>query len=129
MALRILVADDDEGLRHLMRAILRHAGFEVIEAVNGVEALARAHDSAPAIILLDVMMPEVDGLAVCRRLKAEQQFDGVPVVFVTALDDIKQRNADLHLGADACICKPIGPRNLMVELRLIMDQRGLNPVA
>ena len=64
----------------------------MIEAVNGLEALARAQDCDPTVILLDVMMPGMDGLDVCRHLKSDRRFDGVPVIFVSAIDDIKQRN-------------------------------------
>ncbi len=123
--LRVLVADDDEGLRQLMRMVLRHEGFEVIEAVNGLEALARAQDCDPTVILLDVMMPGMDGLAVCRNLKSDQRFDGVPVIFVTAIDDIKQRNASRELGADDYIKKPIGPRELVARVRGVLERRGI----
>lgn len=123
--LRILVADDDDGLRQLMRMVLRREGFEVIEAVNGLEALARARDCDPTVILLDVMMPGMDGLEVCRHLKTDRRFDGVPVIFVTAVDDIKQRNESLKLGADDCIKKPIGPRELVARVRGVMEQRGI----
>ena len=70
---RILVADDDEGLRQLMRLVLRSAGFEVIEAVNGLDALARARDCDPTVILLDVMMPGLDGRQVAKALKTDRR--------------------------------------------------------
>ena len=68
---RILVADDDDGLRQLLRLILAREGFEVFEAANGEQALALAVDVNPAVILLDVMMPGLDGYDVCRRLKSD----------------------------------------------------------
>jgi DNA-binding response OmpR family regulator len=123
--LRILVADDDEGLRQLMRLILRHEGFEVIEAVNGQDALARAQDSNPSVILLDIMMPGMDGLAVYRNLKKDQRFDRVPVIFVTAIDDLQHRAASKELGADDYIKKPIGPRELLARVRSVMERRGI----
>jgi DNA-binding response OmpR family regulator len=122
---RVLVADDDEGLRQLMRMVLRRDGFEVIEAANGVEALARARDCDPTVILLDVMMPGMDGADVCRSLKSDTRFDNVPVIFVSAIDDIKQRNESQRLGADDCIRKPIGPRELVARVRGVMEQRGI----
>lgn len=122
---RVLVVDDDDGLRQLMRMILRREGFEVIEAVNGLEALAHARDCDPTVILLDVMMPGMDGLDVCRHLKSDQRFDGVPVIFVTAIDDIQYRNESLQLGADDCIKKPIGPRDLVARVRGVMERRGI----
>jgi len=122
---RVLVADDDDGLRQLMRMVLRREGFEVIEATNGLEALARAHDCDPTVILLDVMMPGMDGADVCRNLKNDRRFDGVPVIFVSAIDDIKQRNDTQQLGADECIKKPIGPRELVARVRGVMERRGI----
>jgi DNA-binding response OmpR family regulator len=129
MTPRILIADDDDGLRHLLRLILCREGFEVIEAVDGTEALARAYDSNPSLVLLDVMMPGVDGFDVCRELRSDQRTHCLPIVFVSAIDDIKQRNETLMLGADDCIKKPIGPRELVNRVRGVMERHGLAPVA
>jgi DNA-binding response OmpR family regulator len=129
MTPRILIAEDDEGLRQLLRLVLRHAGYEVIEAADGTEALARAYDSNPTLILLDVMMPGVDGFDVCRRLRSDQRTHRVPIVFVSALDDIKQRNVLLKLGADDCIRKPIGPHELVSRVRGVLERRGRIPLA
>jgi DNA-binding response OmpR family regulator len=127
--LRVLVADDDEGLRQLMRLVLRSAGFEVIEAVNGLDALARARDCNPTVILLDVMMPGLDGLAVCRDLKRDHRFESVPVIFVTAMDDLQHRTASIELGVDDYIKKPIGPRELVARVRCVMERRGIVSLA
>ncbi|HTP07348.1 MAG TPA: response regulator [Anaerolineae bacterium] len=128
MTPRILIADDDDGLRHLLRLVLSREGFEVIEAVDGSEALARVYDSDPSLLLLDVMMPGVDGFDVCRKLRSDQRTHRLPIVFVSAIDDIKQRNEALKLGADDCIKKPIGPRELVSRVRGVMERRGLTPV-
>ncbi len=125
MPLRILIADDDDGLRQLLRLMLRREGFEVIEAANGTDALARAYDSDPALILLDVMMPDVDGFDVCRKLRSDQRTHRLPIVFVSAIDDIQQRNESLKLGADDCINKPIGPRELIARLKSVLERRGI----
>ena len=125
MTPRILIADDDDGLRHLLRLVLRREGFEVIEAIDGTEALARAYDSNPTLVLLDVMMPGMDGFDVCRKLRSDQRTHRMPIVFVSAIDDIQQRNESLKLGADDCIKKPIGPRELIARLRLVMERRGV----
>lgn len=125
MARWILVVDDDDDLRQLLGTVLRHEGFEVREAASGYEALARMRESAPVMVLLDIMMPELDGFDVCRRLKADQRLASVPVVFVTALDDSAQRKLAFTLGAEDYINKPIGPRDLMVRLRGVMARHGL----
>jgi DNA-binding response OmpR family regulator len=127
MTPRILIADDDDGLRHLLRLVLCREGFDVIEAADGTEALARAYDSDPSLVLLDVMMPGVDGFDVCRTLRSDQRTHRLPIVFVSAIDDIKQRNEALKLGADDCIKKPIGPRELVSRVRGVMERRGLSP--
>ena len=125
MAPRILVVDDDDGLRHLVRMVLRREGFEVIEAADGEEALARAYDSQPTLVLLDVMMPGLDGFDVCRRLRSDLRTHRVPIVFVSAINDIRQRNELMKLGADDCIKKPVGPRELITRLRGVMERRGI----
>jgi DNA-binding response OmpR family regulator len=127
---RILVADDDDGLRQLLRLILSREGFEVFEAANGEQALALAVDVNPAVILLDVMMPGLDGYDVCRRLKSDQRTGDVPVVFVSAAEDVVRRNELQKLGAAACIQKPIGPRDLVARIRSVMNPRsGTAPAA
>ena len=130
MKQRILVADDDDGLRQLLRLILAREGFEVIEAANGEQALALAVTVDPALILLDVMMPGLDGYDVCRRLKSDQRTGDVPVVFVSAAEDVMRRNEVQKLGAAACIQKPIGPRDLVARIKAVMNRRnGAAPVA
>ena len=129
MPTRILIADDDDGLRHLMQLVLRREGFEVIEAANGHEALARAYDSNPTLILLDGMMPDLDGFDVCRHLRGDQRTAHLPIVFVSAMDDVRQRTESLHLEIDDYIRKPVGPRELVDRVRHVMEKRGLAPVA
>jgi DNA-binding response OmpR family regulator len=127
---RILVADDDAGLRQLLRLILSREGFEVFEAASGEQALALAVAVDPAVILLDVMMPGLDGYDVCRRLKNDQRTGDVPVVFVSAAEDVTRHNELQKLGAAACIQKPIGPRDLVARVRAVMGRRnGTAPAA
>ena len=127
---RILVADDDDGLRQLLRLILSREGFEVFEAASGEQALALAVAVEPTVILLDVMMPGLDGYDVCRRLKNDQRTGNVPVVFVSAAEDVARRNDMQKLGAAACIQKPIGPRDLVARIRTVMNRcNSTAPVA
>ncbi len=122
---RVLVADDDEGLRQLYRLILWREGFEVIEAADGEQALARAIDSKPTVILLDIMMPGMSGFEVCQRLKGDQRTGTLPVILVSAMEDVPRLNEMLKVGADDCIKKPIGPRDLVVRLKSFLEARNL----
>ena len=126
MTPRILIVDDDAGLRKLMRTVFRREGFEVVEAADGMEALARALDSAPSVILLDVMMPGLNGINVCHRLKSDRRTNRVPVVFVSAIEDMRHRNETLKLGADDCIGKPVGTRELVMRVKGVMERRRIS---
>ena len=87
MMLRILVADDDPDLREIVKITLQRDGYDVIEAADGEQAVARAIDSAPSLILLDIMMPGPDGFDTCRQLKSDQRTHLVPVIFITGKGD------------------------------------------
>lgn len=121
---RILVADDDDGMRQLLRLIFSRAGFDVIEAASGEQTVARAIDSAPNVILLDIMMPGMDGYDTCRQLKADRRTKTVPVIFVSALEDRTGRNTPDKFGADDWIKKPVGPRELVARVQGVLGRRS-----
>ncbi len=125
MAPRILVVDDDCGLRQLFGLVLQHEGFEVIQAAGGAEALARVRDSDPTLVLLDVMMPDMTGYDVCRRLRNDHRTRQLPVVFCSVMDDVKQHNDAWQVGADDCLRKPFKPDELVARLRNVMERRGI----
>ncbi len=126
---RILVADDDDGVRQLMKLIFSREGFEVIEAANGEQALARAADSLPNVILLDIMMPDMDGYTTCRRLKTDRQTARVPVIFVSAMENHNGSSSPDKFGADDWIKKPISPRELVARVRSVLNHRNGLPAA
>jgi DNA-binding response OmpR family regulator len=126
MNARILVADDDPDLRLYLKLALQREGYEVIEANDGEQAIARAMDSAPALILLDVMMPNVDGFDACRRLKSDIRTKSVPVIFISARIDGQSRSDGLRLGAEAYLSKPINPRDLSERVRMAIQRRSVN---
>lgn len=105
----VLVVDDDEMIRRLVRAVLEADEFEVAEARDGQAALALASETQPAVVVLDVMMPGLDGVEVCRRLDHEQ----VKVVILTARDDPKLETESRAAGADAFMTKPFAPMELL----------------
>ena len=128
MSARILVVDDIESNLRLLEAKLSAEYYEVLTAPDGPTALAMAASAQPDIILLDVMMPGMDGFAVCRRLKADPETRHVPVVLVTALDGRADRIAGLEAGADDFLTKPIDDVMLfarvrsLIRLKAVMDE-------
>jgi len=117
MSARILVVDDIESNVRLLEAKLSAEYYEVLTASDGPTALAIAASEVPDIILLDVMMPGMDGFAVCRRLKSDPATRHVPVVLVTALDGRADRVAGLEAGADDFLTKPIDDVMLFARVR------------
>ena len=112
--MRILVADDDPVILRLLQVNFGLEGFEVESASQGEEALERAlAGSPPDIILLDVMMPGLDGWEVCRRLKQEERFVNTPIVFLSARAQEEDRKRGLELGVAAYVTKPFDPGRLV----------------
>jgi len=116
---RILIVDDDPTVRETMRTCLIGEGYEIEFAVNGAEALARASEWLPDLVLLDVMMPGMDGFEVCRRLRADPLLAQVPAILVTGLDDYDSRIQGAEAGADDFISKPYNRVELRARVRTI----------
>ncbi len=114
---RILVVDDEPHIVELVRYNLAREGFEVSVAYDGHEALRQAREQAPDLIVLDLMLPYVDGLEVCRHLRRES---GVPILVLTAKDSEQDRVRGLELGADDYVTKPFSPRELVARIRAIL---------
>ncbi len=121
---RILVVEDDVTVREVAVSYLRAAGHDVAEAADGLSAL-EAMDAAPAdLVVLDLMMPGIDGLEVCRRLRRTSD---VPVVMLTALGSEQDRVIGLELGADDYVTKPFSPRELVLRVDSILRRTGTAP--
>lgn len=120
---RILVVDDDSHIRDIVRFALEREGFSVIEAENGAEGLALAEKEKPDLALLDIMMPEMDGSEVCRRLRRKSV---MPIIFLTSRDDEIDRVLGLELGGDDYIAKPFSPRELVARIKAVL--RRTQPV-
>jgi DNA-binding response OmpR family regulator len=112
-ATRILVADDDPSILRLLQLNFELEGYEVHTASDGEEALAQARASSPDVIVLDVMMPGLDGWEVCRRLKEDETMHSVPVILLTALGQEQERRHGLAVGASEYVMKPFDPDHLV----------------
>ncbi|MCC7481032.1 MAG: PleD family two-component system response regulator, partial [Hyphomicrobiales bacterium] len=128
MTARILVVDDILANVRLLEAKLSAEYFEVVTAMNGVDALEAVQRAKPDIVLLDVMMPGIDGIEVCKRLKAEPATQHIPVIMVTALDQLEDRVRGLEAGADDFLTKPVNDVALfcriksLVRLKMLSDE-------
>jgi two-component system response regulator MprA len=118
----ILVADDDRAVRESLQRSLAFNGYEVTTAPDGAAALAAVADRRPDAVVLDVMMPRLDGLEACRRLRA--QGSDVPVLMLTARDDVSDRVAGLDAGADDYLPKPFALEELLARLRALLRRAG-----
>lgn len=114
---RVLVVDDEPRMIHFIRLNLEHDGFEVTEASSGIEALELMRDTLPNLILLDVMMPELDGF---ETLELIREISTVPVIMLTAKGEEDDRVRGLELGADDYITKPFSPRELVSRVRAVL---------
>ena len=117
----VLVADDDNELRQLLRVVLDGHGFRLLEAADGMEALSLARQERPDVMLLDAVMPEVDGLAVCAVLKSDPETADIQVAMLTAKAEESDRQLGLAAGADRYITKPFSPSQLVTEVRQLLD--------
>ncbi len=125
MSARILVTDDNPLNVKLLSAKLTREYYSVITAENGVQAVEKAASEKPDLILLDVMMPEMDGFEACRQIKANPVTRGIPVVMVTALSDVQDRVRGLDAGADDFLTKPINDIALMARVRSCLRLKAL----
>ncbi|MFJ9246233.1 response regulator transcription factor [Streptomyces sp. NPDC101776] len=120
----MLLAEDDRAIRHALERALTLEGYQVTAVADGVEALAQAHRTPPDVLLLDVMMPGIDGLQVCRVLRAEG--DRTPILMLTALVETADRIAGLDAGADDYVVKPFDVEEVFARLRALL--RRTSPV-
>jgi phosphoserine phosphatase RsbU/P len=122
----ILVVDDTEFNRTLITAMLRQAGFLRIQhAVDGIDALKKIGDELPDLVILDIVMPGLDGFEVCRHLRADPRFSDLPVLVQTALSNTEDRNKAFQLGTTDLITKPIDRNELLARVRIHLENRVL----
>jgi two-component system alkaline phosphatase synthesis response regulator PhoP len=116
----ILVVDDEQDLLDLIEYNLMKEGYRVLKAVNGIEALEVAKEQNPDLVLLDIMMPKMDGLEVCEKMRSDSDLHHIPIIFLTARGDEKTEVEGLDLGADDYVTKPISTTKLISRIKAVL---------
>ncbi len=120
----VLMIEDDENLSSMLAEYLREFGFELVACPNASEGLAELEKARYSALILDVMLPDLDGFEVCRRVRSDSAHWGLPILMLTARGDETDRIVGLELGADDYLPKPFNPRELLSRLRAIMRRHG-----
>ena len=119
---RILVVDDEVALVELLRMRLEFLGFEVIAAYDGPEALEKSRSESPDLILLDLMLPKLDGYRVCKMLKFDEKYQDIPIIMLTALAQESDVKLGLELGADMYFTKPFQSDQLVAAIHKLLAE-------
>jgi len=122
---KILVVDDNEANRDILDARLKAHGYNVLQAADGEEAITATHQHLPDLILLDIMMPKIDGIEACRRIKADATLPFIPIILVTAKSDSKDVVAGLEAGADEYLTKPLDQTALIARVKSVLRIKQL----
>lgn len=129
MKKKILVVDDEDDILHFLELVLRERGYEIATASGGHEALTRAQLERPDLILLDIMMPQMDGWEVLKLLRVDEETAAIPVAMLSARTEAKDRVQGLQEGAIDYICKPFSLQELLGKIETIFHQVGERPSA
>ena len=121
--MKVVIAEDDRVTRDLLQKILSRVVGQIFEASNGLEALQRVAEAAPDVVLLDWMMPELDGPETCRQLKADPATAGIPVIFLTAKSQEAEIQRGLSLGASGYVTKPFDALSLGQQVKDIVARK------
>jgi len=128
MAREVLVVEDEPDIRRLVVLHLEREGFRCRTATTGSDALREVKAAAPDLVVLDLMLPEVDGLEVCRRLRRDASTAGIPIIMLTAKSDEVDRVVGLEIGADDYVGKPFSPKELVARVRAVLRRSHPNQV-
>lgn len=122
---RVLLVDDEADILELFRYNFEASGFQVYLAASGIEALRQARDVLPDVIVLDLLLPDLDGMTICEILRKQPSTATIPIVMVTAVSGHICRLAGLEAGADEHLTKPIGPRDLIRRVNALLQRKAL----
>jgi len=120
----ILVVDDEQGIRDIIKEYLEPEDYEVIEAVDGVDALNKFKNHTIAVVILDVMLPKLDGWKVCREIRASSR---VPIIMLTARGEEYDKLFGFELGVDDYMVKPFSPKELLARIKAILSRGSVQP--
>ncbi len=123
MAKKILIIEDDPAISRLVDYTLRHEGYEIITASNGVEGINKAHKEAPDVIILDVMLPGMDGFEVCHRLRAEPDTASVLILMFSAKAQEIDKSTGIKVGADDYLPKPAAPAEIVRRVSILLAKK------
>jgi len=121
---RILVVDDEPDVASLLTLMLKSQGYEVIAAGDGQEALEKARSENPDLILLDVMLPRLDGYKVARMLKFDENYSHIPIIMLTAKIQDRDKQTGLEMGANDYVTKPFDTAQLLAKIKDILEKKG-----
>lgn len=121
---RILVVDDEDSVRQLFQIVLQHEGYDVLLATNGAEALIAAHRDKPDLVILDWMMPVMDGLSTLKQLRADAATSQIPILMLTARQSDRDTSAALVEGADVYLTKPFEPQEVLSVISRLLPAGG-----
>lgn len=119
---RILIVDDEDDLRNMLKFRLEAMDYEVSEAIDGQEGLDKARSDRPDLIILDLMLPKIDGFKVCRMLKFDEKYKHIPIIMFTARAQEKDKQIGKEMGAEAYVTKPFDPDILLDKIRDLLKQ-------
>ncbi|KPJ69875.1 hypothetical protein AMJ44_02100 [candidate division WOR-1 bacterium DG_54_3] len=121
---KILVVDDEPDVASLLTLMLKSQGYNVIAAGDGQEALEKARAEVPDLIVLDIMLPKLDGYKVARMLKFDEKFSHIPIIMLTAKIQEKDRKTGLEMGADAYVTKPFDTMQLLEKVKEVLSEKS-----
>lgn len=126
---KILVVDDDFSINELIKVNLELSGYNVIQAFDGIKAFALAKQEVPSLIILDVMMPEIDGFTVAKRIRENSQTKDIPIIMLTALSQLNDKVNGFNIGVDDYLVKPFEIDELLVRVRALLKRTHQIPVS
>ena len=126
---KILVVDDDIAINELIKVNLELAGYGVIQANGGVKGFALAKQELPSLVILDVMMPEVDGFTVAKRIRQNEETKNIPIIMLTALSQLNDKVNGFNIGVDDYLVKPFEIEELLVRVRALLKRTHQIPVS